>query len=179
LEKAEDYPAAQDEALAAWSLGKYLELVKETEVGTTTIRQLEIRVEGEPAARFVLTRAQFEGKQRAETEIQTLANLVQSAGLIEVQVRVLGYSRNGARIAVRCTAPESGRRASAMARRALLKLQATEYLGSIEFKVQAGGETLELQGGRDTPLRRNQPPQRRRNRPSGTASPAPVNSRGP
>ncbi len=179
LEKTEDYPADQDEVLAAWSLGKYLELVKETEVGTTTIRQLEIRVEGEPAARFVLTRAQFEGKLRAEAEIGALSALVQGAGLSEVQVEVLGYSRNGARIAVRCAAPPNARRVSGLARRALLKLQALDYLGSIELEVKAGGETLELRGGRDTPLRRHQPPKRRRNRPAGTASPAPVNSRGP
>lgn len=179
LKQAEDSPPERDEALAAWSLGKYLELVRETESGKTSIRQLEVRVEGETASRYVLTISQHQGKVRASDpkEQAQLAALVEGAGLREVEIEVLGYSRSGAKVVVRCVAPEGARRVPTLARRALLKLQASEFLGSIQLEVQGGAEPLVLTGGRDTPLRRRHSPRRRpKKRPKGTA---PVTSRGP
>jgi hypothetical protein len=179
LKRAEESPPERDEAMAEWSLGKYMELVAETESGKTSIRQIEIRVEDEAASRYVLTLAQFEGKQRAQDpkEQAQLAALVEGSGLREVEFEVLGYSRSGAKLAVRCVAPEGARRVPVLARRALLKLQASDFLGSIQFEVRGGPEPVVLVGGRDTPLRRSRPPRRRpRKRPKGTA---PVTSRGP
>lgn len=174
LERGEDSPPERDEALASWSLERYMELVRDTELGKTTIQQLEIRVEDQAEARFVLTLAQFRGKQRAEAELGQMVALVEGAGLDDVKVEVLGYSRTGAKVAVRCQAPAGGRRVSTLAKRALRQLQTLDYLGSIELSVR-GPEPVELTGGRDTPLRR-QPRRRPRKRPSGTA---PVHSRGP
>lgn len=178
LEKQEDSPPKSDAALATWALGKYLELVKETDVGTTTIQQLEIRVEGALTSRYVLTLRQFHGKARAEASIKELTEIAERAGFREVKVEVLGYARTGARLSVSSVFPGQKRRTRTMVRRAVLKFQGLEYVGSVEFEVR-GPEPLKLVGGRDTPMRRSNPPGKRpRRRPGSSATPAPVDSQG-
>ncbi|MBL4848219.1 MAG: hypothetical protein JKY65_22100 [Planctomycetes bacterium] len=181
--EASPAPASQDEKLAVWALSRYLELVKETETGTTTVRQVEIHVEGQPAPRFVLTRLQFDRKNRAEEALSTLGPIVAAEGFRDVEVKVVGYSKTGAKISVTCRAGRKARQRRA-AHKAIRKLNRLEFVGSIEFEV-SGPKPFKLVGGRDTPLRpllnpkKGRRPRRRGNRARVTSSvPAPVHSEG-
>lgn len=170
LSRPEAAPQEQDTALAEFALARYIALAGETEVGTTSVSQVEIRVEDSAAPRFVLTRLQLQYKQEALAQLESLVPTVTRLGFKEVQARVGGYSKSGARILIECLPESEGpaSRVEAAARRAVGSLQSRLFIGSIELRV-GGPHPLVLTGGRDTPLHQPRPPRRR-------PSPAPVNS---
>lgn len=175
LKEAESYPAAEDLALAEFSLSRYIALATETEVGTTSVEQVEVRVEGQPGARFVLTRLQLQSKEEALRQVPGLAPMVERYGFKDVVARFDGYSRTGARILIECAPVKQDAGLESAARRVIGTLQSRLFVGSLELRV-AGSPPLVLLGGRDTPLRSPPGQARRRRRPRPPASPAPVAS---
>lgn len=175
LEEPGSYPADEDLALAEFSLSRYIALATETEVGTTSVEQAEVRVEGQPAARFVLTRLQLQAKEEALRQVPSLAPAIARFGFKDVVVRFDGYSKTGARILVECAPAQKDSAVESAARRVIGTLQSRLFIGSLELRV-GGAKPLVLLGGRDTPLR--VPPRRgtRRGRSRPPASPAPVAS---
>jgi hypothetical protein len=176
-------PSARDEELAEWSFARYFELVKETEVGQTSIRRIEVLIVGGSEPRFVLTREQYENKIEAKKNVAGLPPFVEKLGFKDVEIKVLGYSKTGARLGVTCASNDRGRRRQTAAHRAVRMLHGLRYVGSIEFEV-TGPEPLKVVGGRDTPLRSPINPNGRRPRRRGRrasqkpATPAPVHSEG-
>lgn len=167
-------PPERDVALAEFALDQYIALANQTEVGRTSVEQVELLIGEQAVPRYVLSRVQLEARQEAERQLQGLPLFVERNGFRSAQVSVAGYSRSGAKLRIQALPGPGLRDAKEVdeaARRVIAVFQSRVYVGSIVLEI--GGPTpLTLTGGRDTPLK--PPPGARRRRPRRRGETAPV-----